>query len=400
MKRKLRVAYLVSHPIQYQAPLLSKIHQEMDIDLTVFYCSDLSVRGYHDEGFGQAVQWDVPLLDGYRYEFLPAVGNSKELSFWWPFNYDLTRRLRSGKFDVLWVHGWAYWSHLLAVSKAKKLGIKVLIRGESGLHLKNKNTMQQWLKKRLMHYFLPKVHGFLAIGDLNRKFYLHHGVDTSRIFMTPYAVDNVFFRAKAAAARETREKFRASLGLALGRPVILYASKMIDRKRPDDLLEAYIRLSPDNRTEPQPYLIFIGDGELRQRLEERASQFNWSTIKFLGFRNQSELPMYYDLCNVFVLPSVQEPWGLVINEVMNAARAVIVSDQVGCGPDLVRHGENGFIFKAGDIDELKLALQDTLAVQDRCISMGEMSARIISNWSFDEDIVGLNNAFGLVGLDE
>ena len=110
--------------------------------------------------------------------------------------------------------------------------------------------------------------------------------------------------------------------------------------------------------------------------------------------------MFYDLCDVFVLPSVQEPWGLVINEVMNAARAVIVSDQVGCGPDLVRHGENGFIFKAGDVDDLKLALHETLANKDRCISMGQTSARIISDWSFEEDIVGLSNALGLGGFIE
>jgi len=395
MKRKLRLAYLVSHPIQYQAPLLRKISQETDIDLTVFYCSDLSVRGYHDEGFGQAVQWDVPLLDGYRHEFLPAVGNSTNLSFWRPFNYGLARRLSTGRFDALWIHGWAYWSHLLAVSKAKKLGIKVLMRGESGLHLTSQSVMKQLLKERLMRYLASKVDGFLAIGDLNRKFYLHHGVDASRIFMVPYAVDNVFFQSKAAAAKATREKLRASLDLSPGRPVILYASKMTERKQPDGLLEAYIRLSPDHRTEPQPYLLFIGDGELRQRLEARASQLKWNSIKFLGFRNQSELPMYYDLCDVFVLPSVQEPWGLVINEVMNAARAVIVSDQVGCGPDLVRHGENGFIFKAGDVDDLKRVLQDTLADPDRCTSMGEMSARIINKWSFEEDIAGLSNALGL-----
>lgn len=400
MKRKLRLAYMVSHPIQYQAPLLRKINQETNIDLTVFYCSDLSVREYHDKGFGQAVHWDVPLLDGYRYEFLPAFGSTTELSFWRPFNYDLTSRLKSGQFDALWVHGWGYWSHLMAIAKAKELGIKVFIRGESGLHLKSKSVLQHLLKKRLMHYLASKVDGFLSIGDLNNKFYLHHGIDASRIFMTPYAVDNIFFKAKAAAARSTREKLRESLGLSPGRPIILYASKMTERKRPDDLLEAYIRLSSDNRAEPRPYLVFIGDGELRKRLEVRVSQLNWSSIKFLGFRNQSELPMFYDLCDVFVLPSVQEPWGLVINEVMNAARAVIVSDQVGCGPDLVRHGENGFIFKAGDVDDLKLALHETLANKDRCISMGQTSASIISDWSFEEDIVGLSNALGLGGFIE
>ncbi|MCR4333107.1 MAG: hypothetical protein NUV34_10485, partial [Sulfuricaulis sp.] len=109
MRKKWRLAYLVSHPIQYQAPLLRLISAEPDIDLTVFYCSDLSVREYHDEGFGQALQWDVPLLDGYRHEFLPVVGRTDRLSFWRPLNHGLARRLDEGKFDALWIHGWGYW---------------------------------------------------------------------------------------------------------------------------------------------------------------------------------------------------------------------------------------------------------------------------------------------------
>ena len=73
MQRRVRLAYLVSHPIQYQVPLLRRIAKEPDIDLTVLFGSDFSVRGYEDKGFGVAVKWDVPLLDGYKYEFLPAL---------------------------------------------------------------------------------------------------------------------------------------------------------------------------------------------------------------------------------------------------------------------------------------------------------------------------------------
>ena len=64
-------------------------------------------------------------------------------------------------------------------------------------------------------------------------------------------------------------------------------------------------------------------------------------VRFLGFRNQSEMPAFYDLCDLFVLPSHFEPWGLVINEAMNAGKPVIVSDCVGAAPDLVQTGRNG-----------------------------------------------------------
>jgi glycosyltransferase involved in cell wall biosynthesis len=396
MIKKWRLAYLVSHPIQYQAPLLRLISAEPDIDLTVFYCSDLSVREYHDEGFGQAVQWDVPLLDGYRHEFLPALGGTDRLSFWRPLNHGLARRLGEGNFDALWIHGWGYWSHLRAVSSARQRGIKVLMRGESGLHLRTPGRVKQGLKRILMRYLVANVDAFLTIGEHNRKYYLHHGAVPERLFPVPYSVDNAFFQEKAAGTVPDRQQLRTLLGLAPGRPVILYASKMIGRKCPGDLLEAYIRLSGDGTREPDPYLLFIGDGELRPELEARTARLNWNSIKFLGFKNQTELPGYYDLCDVFVLPSVQEPWGLVINEVMNAGRAVIVSDEVGCAPDLVKPGENGYVFKAGDISDLHNALVSVLSNPEMTRDMGRKSLEIINRWGYREDIDGLRGALELV----
>src|ERR1700733_1792147 len=92
--RRVRLAYLVSHPIQYQAPLLRRIAQEPDIDLTVLFGSDFSVRGYKDEGFGVGVKWDVPLLDGYRHLFLPVLRESQTVSVTSPLNYGIVSELR------------------------------------------------------------------------------------------------------------------------------------------------------------------------------------------------------------------------------------------------------------------------------------------------------------------
>ncbi|MEO6830434.1 MAG: glycosyltransferase family 4 protein, partial [Acidobacteriaceae bacterium] len=116
-------------------------------------------------------------------------------------------------------------------------------------------------------------------------------------------------------------------------------------------------------------------------------------IRLLGFRNQSELPRYYDLCTVFVLPSVHEPWGLVVNEVMNAGRAVIVSDQVGCQPDLVVDGENGCVFPARNVAALADALERVLADPAECKKMGERGRTRIEDFSFDENVNGLVRAF-------
>lgn len=390
------MAYLVSHPIQYQAPLLRRISAEPDIDLTVFFCSDLSVREYRDEGFGASVQWDVPLLDGYRHEFLPALGRTDRLSFWRPLSYGLARRLSKGNYDALWIHGWGYWSHLSAVSSAKRRGIKVLMRGEAGSHLLPGSPFRKAVKNLLLRWLFARVDAFLAIGTPNREFYTTHGIDAGRIFSVPYAVDNLFFQGRASLAAQRRSAFRESLGLQPGRPVILYAGKLMPRKRPADLLEAYVQLSPDGRSEPAAYLLFVGDGELREALDRRVEQLGWKSIRMLGFKNQTELPAFYDLCDVFVIPSEQEPWGLVVNEVMNAGRAVIASDEVGCAADLVQDGENGFIYRVGDVAALTKRLKHILPDVPVSREMGNLSLAKVRRWDFEADIAGLKMALEAV----
>jgi glycosyltransferase involved in cell wall biosynthesis len=396
MLRPFRVAYIVSHPIQYQAPLLRRIAACPEIDLTVFFMSDLSVRGYRDPGFGTRVRWDVPLLDGYRYEFLPALGPRDRLSFWWPLSRRLRHFLRSGRFDVLWVHGYSHNVTLRAILWAKFLGMKVLLRGESHLMSETPSPAKRRLKKAVLPGLFRLIDGFLAIGTLNREHYVHYGVPEHKIFMMPYAVDNEFFQKRAGEARMCREQLRAEPGLDPGRPVILYASKLQRRKRPGDLLEAYVKLSPNGTMEPRPYLLFVGDGEERHGLEQRVRRLGWRSILFLGFKTQSELPRYYDLCDVFVLPSAHEPWGLVVNEAMNAAKPIVVSDQVGCAPDLVRDGVNGFVFPAGDIGALAERLRRLTEDPELARRMGEESLRIIDKWNFDADVQGLLEALDYV----
>jgi glycosyltransferase involved in cell wall biosynthesis len=389
MEPKVRLAYLVTHPVQYQAPLLRRIAAEPGLDLTVFFCSDFSLYKFYDIEFNQKIVWDVPLVAGYRYEVLPAMGKKEPITFWRPFNYGLSKRFSEGNFDILWVHGYARWYSWVAMLLAKAHGIKVLIRDDAHLISLYRTWMKRGLKRVFFSILRRLVDGFLAVGSLNRKYYNHYGIQDDKIFLVPWAVDNAFFQSKAQEASATLEELRSSLGIEKGRPIILFAGKLLERKRAGDLIEAYVQMSPDRKTEPFPYLLIIGEGDQRQALEHRARETGWDSIKFLGFKNQTELPAYYKLCQVFVLPSMHEPWGLAINEVMNAGRAVIVSDQVGCGPDLVRNGENGFIFPAGNIDSLSEAIQKVLENQEKCRLMGHRGLKIIDKWGFEEDIQGL-----------
>jgi glycosyltransferase involved in cell wall biosynthesis len=394
--RKLRLAYFVTHPIQYQVPLLRRVAQDTDIDLKVFFFSDITIRGHVDPGFGVALKWDLPLLAGYQYEFLPRIRDSGRLSFFRPLNWGIYKRLRDGQFDAVWVHGYATASALQAIMAARWLGIPVLVRAESTLFDRPRSRQKRITKALFFRFLKTSISAVLSIGKANSAYWRHNLGEGVPIFPFYYSVDNDFFQQRCREASVTREDFRRELGLDPGRGVILYASKLQTRKRCGDLLEAFLKLSAEKTIQPPPYLLIVGDGEERAALEERAKSAHPGAVRFLGFQNQTALPRFYDLCDVFVLASVNEPWGLVVNEVMNAGKAVIVTNEVGCQRDLVEDGENGYVVRSQDINGLTDSLRRILADPQGAKEMGMKSLEKIQEFSFERNVSGLRSALEAV----
>jgi len=388
--RRVRLAYLVSHPIQYQSPLLRRIAQEPEIDLTVFFGSDFSVRGYKDEGFGVEVKWDVPLLEGFRHEFLPALRDNGTEGVFSPISYGLLSRLRG--FDALWVHGYSTINQMHGILAAKALGIPVLVRSDSQLKDRPRSGVKLAAKKLFFELLRKLIDGVMVSGTLNREYWAHYLGENFPLFMLPYAVDNAWFQEQARLASATRGELRAELGMETGRPVILFASKLQTRKLCSDLVSAYAKLIAGGAVSPLPYLVIVGDGEERGALERQVAELGLADVRFCGFRNQSEMPRYLDLATIFVLPARHEPWGLIVNEAMNAGCAIVVTDDVGCQPDLVTDGVEGCVYPVGDVDALAAALKRALATPE----MGQRALERIDRWGFEEDIAGLRRALARV----
>jgi glycosyltransferase involved in cell wall biosynthesis len=385
----IHVAYVAPHPIQYQAPLLRRLAACGELDLQAFFLSDFSVREHHEADFNRSVHWDVPLTEGYASEVLPRwlAGKADRPRPGWPVR-GLRKRLRAGRYDAVWVHGWGHLGLRQAVGAGHALGLPVLLRGES---VPNGSRVRGWrrlLRDGLCRRLFARCSAILCIGTLNRQFYREFGIAEDRMFDVPYAVDNGWFQARCAEAAARREQFRREQGLEPGRPIILFAAKFTSVKAPDDLLAAYLAAFPEDDP-ARPYLLLVGDGPLRPALAGQGAARAGSDVRFAGFRNQSELPAFYDLCDLLVLPSRFEPWGLVVNEVMNAGRAVIVSDRVGAAPDLVRVGDNGWIFPAGDVPALAGALREACADRARLAAFGARSRERIDEWDFAADERGI-----------
>ncbi len=391
----IRIGFLQTHPIQYVAPLYQQLSRHWGADITALYLSDHSVRGGVDRGFGRGVQWDIELVEGYEARFVAgAERHGEPTGFFSVMAPPLWREIRSGGFDALVVHGHTPAAMVLAAVAAKASRIPVLMRCETHVGLR-RSSLKRLLRRPLIGSFYRQFDAILAIGSANRDFYRAMGVPEDRIFLMPYAVDNRRFIAMSRLSPAERREMRASLGVDDDRPIILYAGKFQPRKRPDDLLHAAALL---NRDRISFQLAMLGSGEMEPRLRAMARDLGLTNVFFTGFVNQSELPRHYGACDVFVLPSIDEPWGLAINEAMCAGLPVVASAEIGCVPDLVRDFRNGRVFPAGNITALAEALSPLIADAALRERMGKTSREIISRWSYAECETGLSAALAKVGV--
>ncbi len=388
-----RLAYLVSHPIQYQVPLLRRLAAHPDVDLTVYYMDDAGARQYRDPEFGVTVQWDLPLLDGYSWRVLPNRSPIPRADHFLRYlQPSVIRALRRGRYDAVVVHGYAHATEWLAFLGAWLSGTPLLLRGES-THL-GRRRWARAVKRLVLGPALRRMAGVLAIGSLNRRFYRAYGVPESRIFWVPYAVDNERFMAEADRLAPERQALRRLLGWPDDLPVVLYSGKLIPKKRPLDIVDACARLGVDRPI----VLVFMGDGPLRGEVEGAARRRGLAHAIVTGFINQSEVPRYYAAADVLALPSGYEPWGLALNEGMCFGLPVVASDAVGAAPDLVRDGENGFVYPAGDTQALAEALRRVLASPERRLRMGTRSREIVSGYSYEADVRGILEALRSVAV--
>ena len=400
--KKCRVAYLVTHPIQYQAPLLRLVNADPDIHLKAFFASDFSARAFVDPEFGRAIEWDVPLLEGYESEVLPVLPGARYpgdsyFDVWRPFSIGLGERLRAGRFNALWIHGYARLPHLWAMLAAHNADAAVLLRDETSALGRPPTGIKATAKRALFALIDRNVDAYLTIGSTNEAHYRALGIDARKFFRVGYAVDNAWFQARVAEARPHHQALRTELGLPPDRPVALYAAKLIERKAPLDLVQAFGRAVPDMVPDQRPVLLMAGDGDLRPQLEVAIVALGLSeSVRLLGFQSQQRLAALYELCDLFVLPSVHETWGLVVNEVMNAGKAVIASDQVGAARDLVQDGVNGFVYPCGHVEALAVHLRNAFADRARLAAMGAESRRIIDNWGLAQNLAGLKAALKAV----
>lgn len=332
-----RLGIVDFHPIQYHAPLYQQLTARGRVRLDVLYLSDQGLNPALDPGFGVPVAWNIDLLSGYRHSFLPGSGghNSQRLA-------ELARWIRFH--DVAVIHGHSNRWMLFAAAACRLSGVPYLLRGDAGPRGQS-TGIRRGIRGALARAIVSASAGGLAVGKLNAEFYEKYRAP--RIVFAPHSVDNDRF---AGTPLIPRDNLLARWGLDSWRPVVMFCGKLRPAKRPLDLAAAVSALAePVNA-------IFVGDGELGGTVR---AMLRPGRGVVTGFVNQAELPSYYHAADILVLPSEAEPWGLVVNEAMAAGVLPVVSDRVGCGPDLVQG--IGEVYPCGNAGALTAALSRALA---------------------------------------
>jgi glycosyltransferase involved in cell wall biosynthesis len=361
------LAIISTHPIQYYAPIFRLLAEKMDGRVKVFYetIPDSLKQGI---GYDRSFEWDVDLLSGYEY----AVGKQGLNQF--------RLSLEERQYSAVLMMGWQSAFLLKSMYLCRAAGVPMMVRGDSHL-LTPRSSIKRGLKELFYRVFFTQFGACLTVGAWNAEYYRHYGVPGNKIIPSPHCVDNAWFADKAEKLRSQRAELRSRWGFDAGDTVFLFVGRLTDMKHVEDFIKALsivnkkksvilseaknlssskqgqgmFRAAQHDRTEAIERSrsikgLIIGDGPLRNELAKESEKIS-APVVFGGFLNQTEIIQAYVAADCLVLPSdARETWGLVVNEAMACGLPCIVSDQVGCGPDMIIQGKNGMIFKCGDED--------------------------------------------------
>lgn len=360
-----RVALLTEIISPYRIPVFNEIAKGAPGQFLFFFLGKTERRR----------QWKIyrEKID-FPYKVLPGIlfqwGASGSPYF---FNPTILHDLMKYSPEIIITGGYQHPSYLLAMLYANIFKKRIILWCESN---KYDYRDSHPLKEAYKRWFVRNCSGYIVPGRASFEYLLSLGAKGDKILTAPNAVDNDYFIQSCDRHRQSRETFKQSKGYS-GK-LILYVGRLIEQKGVLDLLKAFQMISAK---QPGWGLLLVGSGEQEKEFRDHCRTNGIKNVFFTGFIHQEELPIYYAISDCFVLPTYSDPWGLVLNEAMAAQLPVISSDAAGAAYDLIRPGENGYIFKKGDVHQLAGYISDILNDAQKRRAMGEKSFDIIKNYS-------------------
>ncbi len=386
LKRKL--AIITTHPIQYNAPLFKLLNKRSIIEIKVFYTWGKSVlEKKYDPGFDKIIDWDIPLLEGYKYEFLENVSKTPGSHHYQGIiNPSINVKIDEFNPDAILLYGWKFKSHLKLLRDYKGVK-KIWFRGDSNLlDDPQKFSMKNFLRYVFLKWVYSHVDRAFYVGTANKEYFIKSGLNENQLTFAPHAIDNFRFN------QPIKNDYREILKIPKEAVVFLFAGKIESKKNPELLIQSFVKVQNENC-----HLMIVGNGVMEISLKNfvnNQSEEIKNRIHFLPFQNQSIMPDIYKASDVFCLPSQGpgETWGLAVNEAMASGRAILVSNKCGCAVDLVKDNFNGYIVHSNDQIDLTSKMLNLSNQKKYIEQMKGNSLSIIDRWSFSEVCAAFENA--------
>jgi glycosyltransferase involved in cell wall biosynthesis len=353
MSIKLRIAIVVSHPIQHFCPQYASFAKNSNIKLKVFFASTLGYKSYVDEKFGQEIKWTNLYLDEFDHCFL----NNGELllsnsSLDAP---ELDKELELYKPDLVIMYGYFHKLQRRVHRWARQHNTRLAYISDSE---RNRKIIRwkEWLKYPYLYWFFSRIDCFLTVGNANEAYYSYHGVPESKFMRMHFPID-IRTYSVAYEKRYLGDAIRSKYAINQQTIVVSVVGKLVSWKNQADIIDSLKLLEQMNI---KADALIIGTGADIEILKEKAGQLSFNKVHFAGFVNPTDLPAYYAATDIYIHPSFFEPHSLAISEAIYMGCPVIVSDRCGSygADDDVQDNINGFVFKCGDIRDLaeKIAL--------------------------------------------
>ena len=370
----LRLAVVVSHPIQHFAPWHREVARLPDVDLRVFFCCDWGLREYFDPQFQVNLKWDIPLLEGYDHEFLPIESRPKRLGFWEVDNPSVGTALARFRPHVVQVFGYARRTNWRVVSWARRNAASVLLYSDSNA----KSEVVWWrraAKSVIVRWFYGHVDGALYCGDNNRLYHMNYGLPSERLFPGGLPVDRARLLKSVPDRALMRSAVRERHGIPPDSFVVMSCGKYASHKRPIDLAQAVGTLG---RKGAPVWALLVGEGPERERIEAYCQSTGTRNVTLTGFVNQQAIGEYYAASDALAVTSEIDAHPLTVTEASSFGLPILVSDRVGCigTQDTARPDENAIVYPCGDSERLASAVDLLRNDRNRYSRMSDASIAI------------------------
>jgi len=367
MYKKIKVLILHNYMAPYRFPLFREISKNSELDLTVYFMSHSAKNR----------RWKVqPKKLGFKYEVLPKIEFSflgRDL-FTYIINYTFPIKFLKSNFDVVISAGWLDFASQIGFLLCKLTNKKFIIWSESTI---NESSWRRYITFPFVKFLVKQSDACVAIGTRSKEYLLKLGSISEKIFVGFSTVDIDLFRTKSKIYKKERKVIRKKLGIKTKR-VVLYVGQFIERKGIIYLLKAFEEL---NKKYKDVTLLLVGYGPLKEKLIDYVEEHGLHNVIFISHIEVQKMPQMYSVADLFVLPSIEETWGLVINEAMACGLPVVTTEMVGSSVDLVKNFYNGLVVPERDYLSLHQSIQEIITDTKAITTMSKNSEELILNFT-------------------